>query len=149
MPPAVELVRLRAWIDPGSLVERKLRVEVEAALLRLSREGLVRGLPPDAPIGIDRITPDRAHLRLNIKGLSAALEMRPVVSAAGRLRLELISVRAGFLPIPLSIAHAAIGRWLPSQPGLHAGEGNEVEIDLGEVLALVGVTLPPLQAARA
>src|SRR5687768_12917295 len=97
-PPAVELSDLRARLDPAALVERRVEVEVEGGSARISGEGLVLLLPPSVPVRVERLAPDHATLRLSISGLEGVVEVRPVATPQGRLRLELLSARAGFLP---------------------------------------------------
>lgn len=149
MDPAVEIGDLRASLDPAALAERRLQAGIEGGWIRISEDGLGLLLPPTAPLKVERLAPNQATLRVNVKGAWIA-EVRPVVSPAGRLRLEALGFRLASIPIPvpLALVRAALDR-LPRLPGLHLGEGKEIEIDLGEILGMVGISLPPLQAAHA
>lgn len=149
-PPAVEIGDLRAQVDPAALVERRVQAEIEGGWIRISGNGLTLLLPPAAPLKVERLAPGRGILRVNLMGVDWIAEVKPVVTPSGRLRLEAVGFRLASIPIPvpLALVHAGLGR-LPQLPGLHLGEGKEVEIDLGEILATVGISFPPLQAAQA
>jgi len=154
--PAIEIRDVRARLDAESLVRRQPQVVVDAVILRLSERGLTLVLPPGAPLAVDRITQDRVLFRVNIRGVEGIVHAQPRVTPSGRLRVELVSVRALFLPffpVPLSLVGEMIGRFLPRKPGLFLGEGNQIEIDLAVVLregaGLEALHLPPLRAVGA
>src|SRR4051794_14193201 len=118
MVPAVDLRTFRARLDPAALLERRVALEVEAAGIRLSGEGLALIRAPGVPVHVERVAPERLHLRVNVKG-EWLVEARPVVTSAGRLRLELVSVRPAFFSlfaIPEPLVRLAL-RNIPAQPG--------------------------------
>ncbi len=140
---AVTGLRGVVTVDPDGT--QILGVRLTAGFLRISDAGLRGLIPPGVPLMGDRIEEGRVHFRVIYRGVEGAVQARPEVSPAGRLRLEIISARALIFPIPASMITFLFSSMAPDKPGIHAGEGGHPEIDLGEILAPAGITLPPLR----
>lgn len=146
--PALRISRLTGRLDENALLDRRLRMVILGGVLQASEEGLRALIPASAPVGLERITPGGLLLRVNLKLFSALAEVRVFVGTQGRLGLDLVAVRTELLPIPTSLATAALREFLPPQPWLHPQPGTRWEIDLAQIVAPYGVELPPLHAVR-
>ena len=150
----LELTRLRATVDMAALAERQVRLHVEGGLLRLTQAGLTKLLPPGFPLSVRGISQGRILLngRFEVLGImvGADAEVVPTTTSQGRLRLEVVSVRAGgFLTVPKPVVIWAIRSKLPNRPGIRIDEADRLEIDAAVVLQPLGVTFPPLRAVHA
>lgn len=146
--PAFQIRRLSGRLDEAALLDRRLRLVIYTGILQGSEQGLRSVIPADAPVGLERITPAGLVLRVNLKLFSALAEVRLFVGTQGRLGLDLVAVRTELLPIPTSLATAALREFLPAQPWLHPQPGTGWEVDLAGLVRPFGVDLPPLQAVR-
>ena len=143
---AVKVMALRASLDPVDLTRKEFRLRIEGGRLYLSEHGLALLLPPGLPLTLQRITPGMLHFQARAAGFNVALQVRPSVTAAGRLRLPITGLMGFVAPILLGVMKEK----LAGKPGLHLTPANEIELDLAEIVAYVSqVELPPLKAARA
>jgi hypothetical protein len=145
-PPALEISGVAGELDAAALGRRRVALRVTAGVLRLSEAGLALLLPPALPLKLERIADGRVLLRGRVRvpvigDVDALAEIRPRL-AGGRIRLEVVAVRAGMLPVPPSAIGFLLRGRLPDKPGLSLGEGDTLEIDLAAVLAPLGIELP-------
>lgn len=150
--PGVWVSGLRAALDETALRDRRLALTVESGILRFSVQGLRGLIPASVPIRVEHLDRGRGFLRASVLGLEPLVEVRPEVAHGTRVRFVPVAVRAGFLPLPGSVLDAVLGlarSRFPDRPGLHLGQHNQVEIDLGEILARAGIRLPPIRGLRA
>jgi hypothetical protein len=146
---------LEASVDERALLDRHLRVRVEGCTVRISGEALVRLQPPDVPVRLERITGGRIYLSTHFTVIGGTAEVFLSASDRGRARLEITSFKAaGFLPIATSAVVWAIRSFFPARPGVYFGEGNHLEVDIGEALAPflppeLDLTIGPLRRAGA
>jgi len=152
----VEVVRVRGAVDVEGLANRQVRLRLESGLLRLSDVGLRWLLPPGTPVRIERIRGGRlfasAQHRLGFFDVTAMIEVRPVVSSRGRIRLEPVSFTAAGVSLGAGTLRMLLGaiRDRLNKPGLYLTGENVLEIDLAEILwKVAGVEMPPLKAVRA
>ena len=141
MTAALKVMGLRATVLPEELLRREARLRIEAGRLYLSEEGLALLLPPGVPIKLERISPGILHVRLGSGLLSASAEVRPTVLANGLLGLDIGGFVGLFLPL--------VRDRIEGKPGIRGLAGNRLVLDLAEIVALIGIDLPPLKAARA
>ena len=147
---------LRATVDEEALLQRRLRVTLEEADLLLSQEALARLAPSDSPVRIDRLAAGRIYGTASFSVFTGVFEAIPGVTEAGRLRPEIVSVRAaGVIPVPLSVVLWGIHNFAGDRPGLYFGADGQPEIDLSELIGALApsetaeVVLPPLREVRA
>ena len=132
----IQLAGVRATLNAAALAERQIGLRVHGGLLRLSDEGLALLLRPTGLATIDRISGGHAFLRLSYQGIHAIIEVWPSASMQGRLRLEPVSVRAGFFPLPAATVGLILGALrdrLADKPWIHLVQGNVPEIDFSEL----------------
>ena len=141
MTAALKVMGLRASVLPEELLRREARLRIEAGRLYLSEEGLALLLPPGVPIKLERISPGILHVRLGSGLLSASAEVRPTVLANGLLGLDIGGFVGLFLPL--------VRDRIEGKPGIRGLAGNRLVLDLAEIVAMIGIDLPPLKAARA
>lgn len=149
MAAGLQILDLRASLEPNALLTRRARLAVESVRVRFSCEGLTALLPRDAEAAVERIGPDRIHARVRVRGIATALELEPDVAPSGRLAVRIVAARAGFLPLPPTFVSALLPGVVPLPRGVHPGEGGQFEVDVRAVAADWGVELPPLRRARA
>jgi hypothetical protein len=141
MTAALKVMGLRATLVPEELLRREARLRIEAGRLYLSEQGLALLLPPGVPLKLERISPGVLHVRVGSGLLSASAEIRPTVIGDGLLGLDIGGLVGLFLPF--------IRDRVEGKPGIRGLAGNRMVIDLAEIVALIGIDVPPLKAARA
>jgi hypothetical protein len=145
----LQLVTFRAALDPAALARRQVKMRVEHLVLRVSTTALELMIPPQVPLRLEHLAGGRARFNVEIRGIPGTLELEPVATAQGRLRLEIASIRAaGFLPIPPSIVAPFLRGRLPNVPGVYLSADNRIEVDVREMAAPFGVELPPLRGVK-
>jgi hypothetical protein len=151
--PALQIDGLRGVLAAEALSQRRVELEVEGLRLRLSAAGATALLPPGVPLSVQELANGRIFLkgrfriREGLPEVPADVEIRPVV-LGGRLVLELVSVRAGFFPIPAFLVSTLIASRLEGKPGLRVREDGGLEVDLAQVAAMAGIALPALREVR-
>lgn len=149
--PALQLLGLRAEVDPHAAARKELLLRVESGTVRLSEAAARRLTPPDRPVLVERFANGRVHLRANALGLlEGTLEIEPRV-AHGRLVLEIVAARAAVFPIPLFVVAAALPALLQRLPlpGIQLNSGTSVFVDPNAFTTPRGVFLPPLRRVTA
>lgn len=150
MPVEVEAAEIRvAPVQPG---ERPI-IEVRAGRLRLTPSALTLLMAPARAQGIElhELHNGIIVLRWRWKSLAGVMEIAPRRSDKGRLLLEIVSVKAGLLPVPgfmvegLLPALADRAREKLGGRGIYPGAGGGLEIRPDELAAARGIGLPPLK----
>lgn len=145
----LELSGLRLTTSAAALLEKKPRLDIEHFVLRLSRAAVEALLPPGTPVKrVERLGGGAILLAVETRGLRATVEVRPGASREGRLRLEVVSVKAGIFPIPAMVWTAALRSAVPRRPGLLLTAENRIEVDLRVILRRRGVEIAPFRAVR-
>lgn len=144
---ALSLRELRGRVETGP----PSRLVVTGGVLRLSAAGLAAALAPGAPwarLELRRMAPGRLACRVLAAPLQPVVEVRPFAAPSGALGLELLTVRAGPIPLPGVLAGALIFAFggLDARPELRLTGDATLELDLAVLLRQRGVPLelPPL-----
>jgi hypothetical protein len=139
---ALKVMALNAVLDPADLLRKEPRLRIEGGRLYFSEEGLGLLLAPLEAIKLERIRPGALQVRFGSGILSASAQVQASATGEGLLRLVIGGFAGLILPL---VKERLIGK-----PGIRSVEGNQVLINLGEILLALAapVDLPPLRAAR-
>ena len=145
----LELSEVRLSLDPARLVAREPGVQIDHFRLCLSPLAVERLLPPDTPLKqVERMEDGRIWLRVEAGRVSGSLEIRPGASHEGRIRIEILGVRAGRIPIPGLLWKRLLRSRLPVRPGLFLAADNRIEVDLVVLLRRKGVRIAPVRLVQ-
>ncbi len=127
----------------------RLQLAVDAVVLRVWESGLKAVAVPGGKARLERIGAGSLLVRVELPLLSAVARLRLFTSAEGRLGVELAEIDAGLLPVPVSLAAAAIREFLPAQPWVVQRPGTRWDLDFASLVQPYGIELPPLAEVRA
>lgn len=146
--PGITLSALRARLDERDVLERRLSLRIDRALLTLSEDAVGKLLPSNSPVRLESLGRGRILLRTSFTAIGGVAEISVEPTPSGRARIRFLSFKAaGLLRIPLSMVMLAVRNFLPARPGLHFGQDDTLEVDFAELARPAGIELAPLTGA--
>src|SRR5438046_2107545 len=104
--PGLRIRGLRGCLDDEALLEGRVQLALEGGTLTGSTDGLRSLIPPDAPARLEAITSAGLRVRVRAPVGSAVAQIRLATTPEGWLTIELLSVQAGPLTLPMSLVAA-------------------------------------------
>ncbi len=144
MTAALEIRSLRGGIATAGPGGGSPQVSVDHAVLLVRLAGLQALIPSEAPIKIVEMDDGLLQLSFQHGVVRGLLRLRPLVTAAGTLGLELRSASAWGLPVPHAMVETQLRRALADKPGVTLTPGAPPAIDLATIVRPMGIRLPPL-----